>query len=276
MVGLAPFAPRSRRRGRRHDGAPRATRVDRRRAAPATLSHAIVAGLLRATSVSTGSRHRLDGDGRRSQAIAGPRGRPRDRGRQRPRAELARRCGRDGRSGRRSRGAISGDANRRSRCAAFFARRRGWACTCPLRVAGRGAAPGGRPRSTRWLRKTSAEGDHAAADDRNQVPLRAPREASVLYLSVVDYPSGWRIAAPSRTLIPELRQRWPSLTAIELSDRARGGDRAGARLRRAVRRDRRRGLRSRRVGEWPPGSAGAAREAPDRSRAPPRGRPNRW
>jgi beta-N-acetylhexosaminidase len=57
-------------------------------------------------------------------------------------------------------------------------------------------------------------------DDRNQVPLRAPREASVLYLSVLDYPSGWRIAAPSRTMIPELRQRWPNVTAIELSDRS--------------------------------------------------------
>ncbi len=57
-------------------------------------------------------------------------------------------------------------------------------------------------------------------DDRNQVPMRAPREASVLYLSVLDYPSGWRIAAPSRTMIPELRQRWPNVTAIELSDRS--------------------------------------------------------
>jgi beta-glucosidase-like glycosyl hydrolase len=55
-------------------------------------------------------------------------------------------------------------------------------------------------------------------DDRHQVPLRVPREASVLYLSVLDYPSGWRIAAPSRTMIPELKQRWPLLTAIELSD----------------------------------------------------------
>jgi beta-N-acetylhexosaminidase len=57
-------------------------------------------------------------------------------------------------------------------------------------------------------------------DDRNQVPLRAPREAAVLYLSVLDYPSGWRIASPSRTVIPELRQRWPSLTSVELSDRS--------------------------------------------------------
>jgi beta-glucosidase-like glycosyl hydrolase len=57
-------------------------------------------------------------------------------------------------------------------------------------------------------------------DDRNQVPLRAPRETSILYLSVLDYPSGWRIAAPGRTFIPELRTRWPAVTAIELSDRS--------------------------------------------------------
>jgi len=56
-------------------------------------------------------------------------------------------------------------------------------------------------------------------DERNQVPLRLPRDARVLYLSVLDYPSGWRIAAPSRTFIPELRERWPNVTAIELSDR---------------------------------------------------------
>jgi beta-N-acetylhexosaminidase len=57
-------------------------------------------------------------------------------------------------------------------------------------------------------------------DDRNQVPLRVPRDASVLYLSMLDYPSGWRIAAPSRTFIPELRKHWPSVTSIELSDRS--------------------------------------------------------
>lgn len=56
-------------------------------------------------------------------------------------------------------------------------------------------------------------------DERNQVPLKASRDAQLLYLSVLDYPSGWRIAAPSRTFIPELRQRWPNVTAIELSDR---------------------------------------------------------
>jgi len=57
-------------------------------------------------------------------------------------------------------------------------------------------------------------------DDRNQVPLRVPRDAAVLYLSVLDYPAGWGIAAPSRTMIPQLKQRWPNLTSVELSDRS--------------------------------------------------------
>ncbi len=56
-------------------------------------------------------------------------------------------------------------------------------------------------------------------DARNQVPLKAARDAQVLYLSVLDFPANWRIAAPSRTFIPELRKRWPNVTSIELSDR---------------------------------------------------------
>ena len=55
-------------------------------------------------------------------------------------------------------------------------------------------------------------------DERNAVPLRLPSDAAVLYLSVLDYPGGWAIAAPSRTMAPELRKRWPTLTAIEVSD----------------------------------------------------------
>jgi beta-N-acetylhexosaminidase len=58
-------------------------------------------------------------------------------------------------------------------------------------------------------------------DVRQQVPLRLARTASILYLSLLDYPSNWRIAAPSRTFVPELRKRWPSVTPIELSDRSR-------------------------------------------------------
>jgi beta-glucosidase-like glycosyl hydrolase len=55
-------------------------------------------------------------------------------------------------------------------------------------------------------------------DERSAVPLRVPADAAVLYLSVLDYPGGWAIAAPSRTMAPELRKRWPALTAIEVSD----------------------------------------------------------
>lgn len=56
-------------------------------------------------------------------------------------------------------------------------------------------------------------------DARNQVPLTTARTGRVLYLSVLDYPSGWRIAAPSRTVIPALRERWPNTEAVEISDR---------------------------------------------------------
>jgi hypothetical protein len=61
-------------------------------------------------------------------------------------------------------------------------------------------------------------------DDRNQVPLRVPRDASVLYLSLLDYPSGWRIQIPSATFLGELRERWPNVTAVELSDRSSPGE----------------------------------------------------
>ena len=56
-------------------------------------------------------------------------------------------------------------------------------------------------------------------DERAMVPLPTPRTGSLLYLSVLDYPSGWRIAAPSRTLIPELRARWAATESFEISDR---------------------------------------------------------
>ena len=56
-------------------------------------------------------------------------------------------------------------------------------------------------------------------DDRNAVPLKLGRDAQILYLSVLDYPGNWGIAAPSRTFIPELKKRYPNVTSIELSDR---------------------------------------------------------
>lgn len=56
-------------------------------------------------------------------------------------------------------------------------------------------------------------------DERNQVPLSVPREADLLYLSVLDYASGWREGVPGRTIVPELKRRWPNLTSIEITDR---------------------------------------------------------
>jgi beta-N-acetylhexosaminidase len=56
-------------------------------------------------------------------------------------------------------------------------------------------------------------------DDRGQVPLRLPRTARVLLLSVIDYPTGWREGAPGRVFIPELKKRYPDTTAVEVSDR---------------------------------------------------------
>jgi len=61
-------------------------------------------------------------------------------------------------------------------------------------------------------------------DERSSVPLTVPATASVLYLSVLDYPGGWGIAAPGRVLVPSLRARWPQLTAIELTDRTPAAD----------------------------------------------------
>jgi beta-N-acetylhexosaminidase len=55
-------------------------------------------------------------------------------------------------------------------------------------------------------------------DEARHVPLPTPRDGAILYLSILDHPSGWGVGAPSRTVIPELRERWPNVTAIELSD----------------------------------------------------------
>ena len=56
-------------------------------------------------------------------------------------------------------------------------------------------------------------------DEQGQVPLRVPREARVVLLSLVDNASGWREGAPGRVLIPELRKRFPGLLAVEVDDR---------------------------------------------------------
>jgi beta-N-acetylhexosaminidase len=57
-------------------------------------------------------------------------------------------------------------------------------------------------------------------DRDSQVPLKVPRDAQVLYLSMLDSPGGWRIAAPGRTFIPELKRRWRNVTSVELSERS--------------------------------------------------------
>jgi beta-N-acetylhexosaminidase len=56
-------------------------------------------------------------------------------------------------------------------------------------------------------------------DEKNQVPLNVPKQAKLLYLSVIDYASGWREGAPSRAFIPALKERWPNVTAVEITDR---------------------------------------------------------
>jgi beta-N-acetylhexosaminidase len=79
------------------------------------------------------------------------------------------------------------------------------------------ALVGGR-RHAEVARRVSERAVTLIKDERGSVPLRLPSDASVLYLSVLDYPRGWRIAAPSRALIPALRARWPNLQSIEVSD----------------------------------------------------------
>ena len=68
--------------------------------------------------------------------------------------------------------------------------------------------------------EAAARGLTLIKDEHHHVPLTLPAAANVLYLSVVDYASGWREGAPSRAMLPELKKRWPNITAVELSDRA--------------------------------------------------------
>lgn len=69
-------------------------------------------------------------------------------------------------------------------------------------------------------RTISEHGVTLLKDEGNRIPMRLAPSSSVLYLSVLDYPSGWRIAAPSRTIIPELKARWAATDAVEISDRS--------------------------------------------------------
>ena len=67
--------------------------------------------------------------------------------------------------------------------------------------------------------EVSRRGMTLIKDERSDVPLNVPRSASVLYLSVLDYPSGWGNGSPSRTFLPALQDHWPNVTAVEVSDR---------------------------------------------------------
>ena len=80
------------------------------------------------------------------------------------------------------------------------------------------AAVGGRAREALAV-EIASRAITLLKDERGQVPLRLPASARVLLLSVVDYASGWREGAPGRVLIPELRKRFPGVTAIEVTDR---------------------------------------------------------
>jgi len=61
-------------------------------------------------------------------------------------------------------------------------------------------------------------------DEGRHVPLDVPAGASILYLSVLDYASGWREGMPSRTFMPELKRRWPNVTGVEVTDRTTAGE----------------------------------------------------
>ena len=67
--------------------------------------------------------------------------------------------------------------------------------------------------------KISQESLTLIKDDEQDVPLRTPRSGDLLYLSVVDRPSGWGGTILSAAFIPAIRQRWSNVTAAELSNR---------------------------------------------------------
>jgi len=76
----------------------------------------------------------------------------------------------------------------------------------------------GTRRNASVARQASERAVTLLQDRRNNVPLKLQPTANVLYLSVLDYPRGWRIAAPSRALLPALRVRWPNVQSLEVSD----------------------------------------------------------
>ena len=103
----------------------------------------------------------------------------------------------------------------------------------PKRVGGR--------RAHAWSRSSSARSRSRCSRTiatRCRCACRAKRRCCICRCSTTR--QNWRIAAPSRTFLPELRERWPNVAAIELSDRSTTRrDRTRARVSAALRRDRR-------------------------------------
>jgi beta-N-acetylhexosaminidase len=81
----------------------------------------------------------------------------------------------------------------------------------PIELGGRGRAA--------LADEISARALTLVKDERKQLPVSARPDARVLYLSLIDYASGWREGAPSRAFLPELKRRFSDVTAVEISDR---------------------------------------------------------
>ena len=86
------------------------------------------------------------------------------------------------------------------------------------------AAVGGRAHAA-VARAISEKSITLVRDLHSQVPMRLAREKTVLAISLLDYPGGWRVAAPGRSFLPALKAQWPNVTAVELSDRSTSGER---------------------------------------------------
>ena len=234
---------------------------------PATLSRPILTGLLRDELKFNGliftDSMTMDAISKMFCARQG-RGDGRE-GRRGLRPALAgRRRGVQGHQGGRGRRGRSARRRSTRRSSGSCGRRRGSGCTLnrQIDIAAIADEVRQRARTRRSRRRSTTVGSRSSRTSGTRCRLAGPRDANVLYLSVLDYASGWREGVPSRTMIPELKKRWPNLTTIEVTDRTtRVGVRAHPRAR-AARRCRHRGrVRAHRVLQRPDGPEPAADRA---------------
>ena len=158
-------------------------------------------------------------------------------GRHRRDPRLARSAGRVSRpeGGRRERPHPARRDSKR-RCGASSKRRRGSACTGRARSISTRCRPSSATRKHAAVaRQVSERVDHADQGRAEQRAAQLPPTSSVLYLSVLDYPRGWRIAAPSRAFMPALaralaRRAGHRGLGSHHAQRARAGARDGARF----------------------------------------------